>query len=328
METALINHAQQFIIGGGSPARTLVKNKMNLNSLRTNDLLRKDEWEQLDTALVDVARDRLVGINDLRSAGLTVNLGGLGTILSQYEKISDMSAANVDIAGVTDGEKDAVTFSLVSVPVPIFHKDFSINIRRLAASSGPNSIGQSIDTTQVTVAGRKVAEMMEQVLFLGWTGGAVDGNTLYGYTTQTSINTEAGSDWGTVTNPEVDVVDAIDELEQDNYFGPYTIYVAKTQYGELRKFHTDGSGDSVYDRLLRIPGVKTIKPADRLTATNALVIDMKKDVVDLAVGQDLTVVEWESKGGMIVNFKVMAACAPRVKANADGGSGICQITGI
>ena len=50
--------------------------------------------------------------------------------------------------------------------------------------------------------------------------------------------------------------------------------------------------------------------------------------LDLAIGQELTVIEWETKGGMQLHFKVMCALAARVKSDAAGGSGIVTITGI
>lgn len=341
MDNALITHAAEFLRSGGSPARYLAVNGVNaIGGLRTNDVLRKEEWQQLDETLVGVARQRLIGIGDLVTRGLSFNLGGLGVILSQYEQLGDMSDASVDFSGVTDAEKDSVTFTLVSVPVPIFHKDFSINIRRLDASRGPNSIGQAIDRTQIETAAQKVTEQMEEVLFNGMGSGANGGsvqsgagsttqNLLYGYLNESHINTTSGSTWGTVTNPQADAISAIGVLEGDRYFGgPYVVYVPTTQYNKLRNFHTDGSGDQVFDRLRRIQGIEDIRPGDRMSSGTALMVTMRRDVVDLAIGQELTVVEWESKGGLMLHFKVMAALAPRVKFDANGGSGLCTITGI
>lgn len=346
MDKALINHAADFLSSGGSPARFLATNGLNaIGALRTNDILRKEEWQQLDETLVGVARQRLIGISDLVSRGLSFNLGGLGVILSQYEQLGDMSAAQVDYSGVTDGEKDSVTFTLVSVPVPIFHKDFSINIRRLEASRGPNSIGAPIDRTQIETAAQKVTEAMEETLFNGMNstglGNAAPGGSmqqgagvttqasLYGYTNEPNINTQAGGTWATATNPTTDIIAAIGVLEGDKYFGGnYVTYVPTAQYNKLRNFFTDGSGDQVFDRVKRIQGLEDVRPGDRLTSGTAVMVTMRRDVVDLAIGQDLTVVEWESKGGLMLHFKVMAALAARCKSDSAGGSGICTITGI
>lgn len=343
MDNALISNAQSFLHGAGSPARILKMNGMRTSALRTLDLLRKEDWQSLDEVLVGVARQRLIGINDLIAKGLSFKEpAGLGALISQYEQLGDMSAANVDFNGATEGEKDSVTFTLVGVPIPIFHKDFSIGIRRQQASSGPDAHGQPIDRTQIETAAQKVTEQMEEVLFNGMgqnaTGGAGGGlqsgagvttqNYLYGYTNGPDVNTVSGSDWGTATAPQADVISAINACEADNYFGPYVLYVATTQFGQLRTFFTDGSGDQVFDRLKRIQGLEDVRPGDRLTAGTAVLVSMRRDVVDLAIGQSLTVVEWESKGGMINNFKVLSALAPRVKSDAADGSGICLISGI
>lgn len=341
IDKSLIQHAAEFLRHGGSPARFLATNGMQaINSFRTNDLLRKEEWQQLDETLVGVARQRLIGISDLVSRGLSFNLGGLGVVLSQYEQLGDMSAAQVDFSAVTDGEKDAVTFTLKSVPVPIFHKDFSINVRTLEASRGPNSIGAPIDRTQIETAAQKVTEQMEEVLFNGMGTGADGGSvqqgagvttqtSLFGYTNEPNINTQAGGSWATATNPQTDLINTIGVLEGDRYFGgQYVAYVPTTQYNKLRNFFTDGSGDQIFDRVKRIQGLEDIRPGDRLTSGTAVMVTMRRDVVDLAIGQDLTVVEWETKGGLMLHFKILCALAPRVKSDSLGGSGLCTITGI
>jgi uncharacterized linocin/CFP29 family protein len=327
-QTALIQHAQTFLTHGGSPAKALMKAGLNTNVLRTNDTLRKQEWELLDETLVGIARQRLIGINDLRAAGLVEPTGGLGIMHSQYEQLGDMSAAEVNFAGVTDGERDSVTFSLISVPVPVISKEFSIDIRRLEASRGSQSHGTPIDRTQLFVAGEKVTEMMEELLFNGFSGGGMDGSRIYGYTTESHVNSYSGSDWGTGTNVTTDVIGMIDKLEADRYFGPYTGYVSATQFGQLRNFFTDGSGDNVTDRLKRIDGLSGLKPGDRLADGTAVLLAMRRDVVDLAVGLDLTVLEWDQRGGWMLFFKVCTALAPRVKYDAVGGSGIVKATGI
>src|SRR6185369_15409023 len=167
-----------------------------------------------------------------------------------------------------------------------------------------NSIGAPIDRTQIETAAQKVTEQMEEILFNGYytggtTAGNVDGNSLNGYTTAANLNTYSGSDWGTATNVTTDVIAMIDKVESDRYFGPWTIYVAPTQFGQLRGFFTDGSGDQVWDRIKRIQGIEDVKPGDRLTDGTAVLVSFRRDCVDLAVGQDLTVIEWETKGGLM-----------------------------
>ena len=247
-------------------------------------------------------------------------------MFASYEQLGDLTDAEVDFAAATDGEKDSATFTLVNVPVPITSKEFSINIRRQAASE--RGAGEAIDTTTMRLAAEKVTERLEETLFNGYSGGALDGNSIYGYTTHGSVNTEAGSDWGTVTNPTTDVIDAIDELEADKMWAPWVLYVATTQFGQLRAFFTDGSGDQAFDRVKRLNGIEDIRPGDRLSAGNAVLVALRSSVVDYCVGQDLVVVEWGNKGNLVKNYKVMTAAVPRIKSDKAGNCGVCTITGI
>ena len=53
-----------------------------------------------------------------------------------------------------------------------------------------------------------------------------------------------------------------------------------------------------------------------------ILVQMTRDVVDLAVGFMPTALQWESHGGMVTNFKVMSIMVPQVRADYNGNSGI------
>lgn len=307
------------------PAARLLAAGLRVNALRTNTLLRKDEWKELDDAVIDQAREQLVGIADLQAAGLTHPLGGLGTLISEFEKLQDMSAANVDMGAETAGEEDTVGFVLVGVPVPIVHKDFRINIRRLEAS---RRLGDSLDTTAAQVAARKVRDELEDILFNG-EAITVGGNTIRGYTDHPDRNTgTAAGDWGTIGNVYTTVNNMVRDAELDGYFGPFGLYVARTQYAEAREVFTDGSGQSAIQRSLQnIPNLQFFKPSDRLADGAVVLVTLMRDVVDLAIAQNIVTVEWTEMGGMINRFKVMAAMVPRIKSDSAGNSGIVHYTG-
>src|SRR5204863_598432 len=66
--------------GTAGVAAQLLKYGFNVQALRPNGVLQKDEWKILDDTVTQVARARLRGIADLISRGLTVNLRNpLGT---------------------------------------------------------------------------------------------------------------------------------------------------------------------------------------------------------------------------------------------------------
>ena len=327
----VLNHAGAEVANAGaffngSIARRLLANDLDVTkALRTNTLLRKDEWIELDRALVDVARQRLQLITDLRSMGLVHALGGLGTLISEYEQVTDMDDANVDMSGVTEGEEDAPDFPLVGVPVPIHHKSFRVNIRKLAAS---RKRGDGVDVTSITIAGRKVADSLEAMALNGITG-TLAGQSMYGYRNHPDRNTgTAVGDFGTIGNIAMTVANMVAAAEADSFYGPYILYVAATQYGEMRSVYTDGSGQSAIIRILQsIPTIKQIKPCDQLTAGELLLVQMTRDVVDLAIAQDIVNVQWDENGGMVERHKVFAAMAIRVKSDAEQKCGVVHYTG-
>lgn len=297
----------------------------NGQKLQTNDaLLRYDEWKDLDRSVIQIATDRLVAVADLQSMGLVHNLGSIGQTITQWEELSDMTSANISMSGISRGEKDSANFDNAAVPVPIVHKDFEINLRRLEAS---RIFGESLDVTQAAIAARKVAEASEDMLFAG-NSIQVNGETIYGYTTHPQRNTHSlGTAWDAESdnaNILADVIAMMDKARADGYYGPYNLYIPSDYEGVMDEDFQAGSGDirTVRQRLLQLNGLNAIKVADRLADNNVVLVQMTRDVVDLAVAQDITTVQWDEQGGMVAQFKVMAVWVPRVKNDFDGNSGI------
>jgi uncharacterized linocin/CFP29 family protein len=324
-ELAVIQNAQEYLALGG---------RLNINSMRPtigvhqNALLRKNEWEEIDAAVVDVARTSLNGIADLVAYGLVRPLGGLGTIMSTYEQLGDMSAANISMEGV-DGEKDRTTFTPQSIPVPLIHKEFTLSLRHLEAS---RRMGEGLDLTQVRTATRKVRDAAEGLLFNGTGKVQVGGYTIYGYTTHTKRITDTatnfgGGDFGTAGNGYKTIVGMINQLAAKGFFGPYGVYVSRVQYGQLLNQYGNLDRSELAVILLSIPNLAFVKASDVLADGNLVVVQLTSDVVDLALAQDITAVQWDEKGGMLSNFRVMGAMVPRVKFDANSACGVAHATG-
>ncbi len=314
---------------GGAPASMqarLMACNLDVNqALRTNDLLRKEEWERLDEALVTVARAQLNGIADLRSAGLTLNLGSLGVLISQFEKVSEFTPASQSMDVITPPQEDTAEFLLESVPIPITHHGFRVSLRHLQAS---RTIGAPVDTTNVELATRQVVESLEDMLFNG-SAVIVGGNTVFGYTTHPDRNTGTLiAPWTDVALRDIiqDVIAMISAAEADGYFGPYMLYVPQVYFSELIEDYKADSERTFLERILAIPQITGVKVTDALSnvTPEVVLVQMTRNVVDLAIGQDLTTVEWDSMGGLLTRFIVMAAMAPRVKSDFENKSGIVQ----
>lgn len=323
----ITNQGIQGMSGGLSVMQSLMSSNFNVESLRTQALLRKDEWIQYDQAIVNVARQRLVGVADLMERGLTYSIpNALGTTSVEWEKISDMDDAVVNMSGVTDGGNARVVFDLDSQPLPIIHRDFQLNIRTLEAS---RRRGDSLDVTQAIVAARKVSERIESMLFKGATGINNGGKTIYGYTTATNRNTgSVTASWASATGDQMvtDVLRMIDAAAGDNMYGPFALYVPVSVFNRLGNDYKAASDKTILQRIKEISGVEIVKPSYNLTGTQIVLVQLSSDTVDLLDGIQPTIVQWDSNGGMTANFKVMAIMAPRIRNDYSGNSGIVHFS--
>jgi len=295
-----------------------------------NALLRKYEWETIDSAVLDVMRQPLIGIQDLISRGLTRPLGGIGTSVATYEQLSDMSPADVSM-NVTPkkGEYDRVGFTPQSVPVPIISKPFSLDLRTLEAS---RKVGEALDVTQARVATLKVREALEDMLFNG-SSIQMQSFKVYGYTTAPNrISGTAASYGGGVWssadgNAHKTITGMIAALVAKGFYGPYGVYVSSTPYAVslgLTGANLSETQLSVIQRT--IPDVLFIKRAPLLTDGLVVVVQLTAEVVDLAIGQDVTPLSWQEYGGLMNEFRVLMAAVPRIKFDANDACGVAVAT--
>lgn len=308
--------------GSGDPSKP-----ENYQKIQVNDAtLRKDEWKQLDTAVITVAESRLNGIQDLIDNGLIFNLGNaLGTTILESQEMSDAMEAELTMDGVHRGKADRVQFSTTYLPLPIIHVDYDINARVLASS---RSLGNPLDTTQAERAARKVAERLEQMLFTD-TEYDFGGGTIYSYLNHPDIEeislTKAWDDSAKTGKNIVDEVVAMKQRSIDNFhYGPWMVYIP-TSYETVLDEDYDVSGQSlmtIRERILKISGIKGIKVVDTLPEDHVLLVQMTSDVVRLVRGLPIQNVEWNSEGGMTTHYKVMTIQVPQIRSDYNKRSGI------
>lgn len=311
--------------GLGGPAMKLFKAGFNVNALRTNDVLRKEEWVQFDQAIISPAQQIFNGVADLVGAGLTFNLANaMGTTILQWERMSDMDPAQQSMDGITRGRSDRLEFDLNSLPIFLTHKDFHLNLRTLEAS---RKLGQPLDTTQAQVASRLVAESSEEVLFKGSTikfGGA----SVYGYTTQPNRNTGSlTAAWSSATGAQIigDVLSMIQMAVDDRMYGPYMLYVPISYWTKLVDDYKAESDRTILERIKAIPNIRDVKPTASLSG-EVVLVNMQSDTVDLVMGQQPTTVMWATEGGFQINFKVLSIIIPRLKTDYEDRSGIVHFS--
>lgn len=310
---------------GGDPVK---KESYQTFQVNTATLL-KDEWKQLDTAVVRVADERLVGISDLEAAGLVYNLpNGLGTTVLESQTMSDALEAELSMDGVRRGKGDAPQYGMTYLPLPITYADYDINARVLAAS---RTKGEPLDTTMAERAARKVAVKLEEMLFTDKTY-SYGGGTIYSYLSHPDNNditlTKAWDD-SSITPKEI--VDQVLSWKQaainERRYGPYQIYIPTAYETVLDQDYdvSGASGQTIRERILKISGIRGISVSDVLAADNIIFVEMRPDVVRLVKGMPIQNVEWSSEGGMTTHYKVMTIQVPQIRSDYNGNCGVFHI---
>lgn len=328
-----LREARQQLVGGCRPLRvhknTGVVQVKTKRGILVNSLLMRDEWAEVDRAVIQAARYPLRAVADLRSRGLTRRLGGIGSVVSRWYTSSEITGANINMSGRGGAERDLPELIEKGVPIPVIFKDFEIDARSLEAS---RRMGDGLDTTVVTEATRVVAEALEN-LALNGTTVRLNGLPLYGYRTHPNRNTDTasnfgGGDWGTIANIVPTVAGMIAAANADLHYGPYVLYVSQIQYNQAALvYYDDGSGETPLQRIQNMPMISGVTMLPALADGELLLVDMRPEVVDWAEAVDIQVREWASPDGMADLMKVLAIAAPRIKARQDGKSGIVHATG-
>lgn len=314
----------------------LVAAGMPVSRLRSNDLLGKDWFKALDSTIQQVARSRMRTVGFLIENGLGYTIDenmAMATTILEWQVASDMGPATVSMDAATTARRDRQTLSLTGIPVPIVSQEFQLSARAIRAAE---TRGTPIDTSHGAIAGRVVAEAVESILF---NGAAVNLGTysLPGLTTHTSRNTgtfeATGDEWSNSgkTGEQIlaDVLSMLDKLVQDNQDTSRMMLRVPTAYWTKLggEFKANGSL-SILARLREIPGLdwspQAIDYTGALTGHNVTLTCVNQETVDIIDGIQPVLLSWEDRGGLVVNFIVMAIVVPRVKADQAGNSGVAH----
>jgi uncharacterized linocin/CFP29 family protein len=336
------------ILGGGGVGKKLLASGFDINCLRpcadgisvnadgtpgggdgrivnVNATLMRDEWKLFDNTVQQVARERLPITQALLARGLRYPIANaLGVMSIEWQRNKgDLADAEITMSGLTQATKDMLEYDTVSMPVPIFHKEFFYDLRHLSAA---RRNGRQPDVEHASVATRKIAELIESVVFNGLT---IAGQTIYGLATEPYRKTASvTTTWATATGEQMvsDVIRFIELLAAppNNMEGPFVLFLPRTIASRLGEDYKANSDKTIRARLMEIEGLSAIWATSRLTGTNILLVQLTSDVIQLIDGIQPTLVEWDSHGGFQQNFKIIAIMLPRVRSNGWQQSGILQ----
>ncbi len=285
--------------------------------------LRKDEWKQLDEAIVEAAQKEMRAYGDLLANGLTYTIpNGLGKTVLETERQSDLTDAEMSMDGIRRSDADRPHFDLVNLPLPITHKDFHFTARQLATS---RERGAPLDTSTASLAGRKVAESIEK-LYLGelstyaFGGGTISGLTNFASRLTKTLTAPTSANHAVTVN---EVLDMRDLAYLDNHYGPFMLYCSPgwDQYMD-EDYSTAKGSNTLRERLKAIDQIQDVRTLHFLSDTTLLLVQMTSDIVRAVRGMSITTVQWPTEGGMMLNYKVMAIEVPQLRADFNSNTGI------
>jgi hypothetical protein len=314
--------------GSGEFSARLLAANGDLGALRTAAVLRENEWREYDTAITQVARGKFTLVTDMMAEGMRRKLANpMATTQMVWDRAGDMEDATVDMTGEATDLRDRMEFAQDSMPIPIIHKGFRLNIRTLMAS---RQAGTGLDVSTAQLATLRVVYTIEKLFLYGQFSAGAGAGTLYGMTTYPYRNTGTlTADWRTATAAQIfaDVNAMVQAMETKNQFGPYGMYVP-TSYAQVLRRDYDartlggGAGYSIMSRLKEIENLKYIKTNVFLPDNNVILVNLDPNTAEVLDGIQPRMIEWQSQGGMIYLFKVMAIILPRIKRDALDQNGI------
>jgi len=326
-------------------------------------MLRKEEWLLLDQVVLRAARYRLRAWLDLAGSNTFGGFNGMSKMILEHEMMSDPGEAIVDMDALTPGRTDSPQFQLQGIPLPITHSDFWFSSRLLSIS---RNTGTPLDVQQGEAAARRVAEAIEKTTignqlgtlyggFSTYIGGYAGPSQVWGYTNfpnRITTNIVAPTTAGWVAGDLLDeVLMCRDLLYANKFYGPFMIYHSNDwdRYLDNDYILTGGNvaTQTLRDRLRAIEGIQDVRRLDFLFSIipppttgpggenvtqgypfTLLFVQMTPDVARAINGMDITTVQWESIGGMRLNFKVLCIQVPQLRRDFYGNCGILHATGV
>lgn len=192
-------------------------------------------------------------------------------------------------------------------------------------------------------------------------GGYNRTSQVYGYTnfparlTKTNLTPPTDGGWTPATTL-AEVLAMRDQLYANKFYGPFMLYHSNDwdQYMDNDYILTGGNvaTQTLRERLRAVEGITDVRRLDMLFSSppttdtgsasyrgpggegvgasgnpfTLLMVQMTPDVARAINGMDITTVQWESQGGMRLNFKVMCIQVPQLRADHYGNCGILHAT--
>lgn len=258
--------------------------------------LRDEDWQQIDTIVVEVARRQLVGRRVIPVFGPL----GAGSQDVDYDVFTGTDEAVVSTLGESTDPVRAKR--RVHEHLPMIFKDFLLYWRDIEAA---RMVGTPLDIGAAAAAAAFVAQKEDDLIF--------NGNEELGYPGLTTAEgrhiIEAG-DWDVPGTAFNDVVNATRTLLNAGFYGPYAVILNPKAFSQMQRvYQNSGVLEINHVREIATGGVfQTPLLRDKL----GLVVSMGIQNFDIAIGQDF-ITSYLGPEKMNHPFRVFESLVLRIK---------------
>ncbi|AHD00472.1 major capsid protein [Leisingera methylohalidivorans] len=315
----LLNNRRSF-----NGRQEALANAMGEGMLGNAHALPKDVWGQWDREGVELQRSMLAVFNDL--AASVSSPMAIGKLIHYFQTISDSGEANVSLDGRSKARTDKPTFDYHGTPLPIVDSQFGFGWREVEAAS---TEGFTLDPAARTNANRKVAETLETAVLSGFSSITVNGQSSYGLRNHPKRNTRAtGVALNGATGAQwlAEITATLKLLHAANFKVPATLYLNWDDwfYAGSTEFAA-GYPKTIAQRVLEIPGVREVIPADSVAANEIMGVVKDRRAMQVLNGMPIaTRAQFRANPEDDYNFVTMAAAALEIKFDAEDNCGIAH----
>ncbi|BCW98398.1 MAG: hypothetical protein KatS3mg024_1225 [Armatimonadota bacterium] len=267
--------------------------------------LTEAEWESIDSTVLAVAKQQLVGRRVLHIFGPL----GAGIQSVPTERLAAPSPGSISFEGSEDAAIEVAGRD--QTPLLMVHKDFCLNWRALETS---RQMGLPLDTGAAAAAAAVTARAEDRLIFLGDQEAGVEG-----LLTAKGRRTLALSDWSECGSAFDNLVNAVAVLSGAGYTPPYAAVLSPDLFACLLRVYKDSDTLELTHAKEALTGGVYECPV--LGQKQGVVLALGRQYFDLAVGQDLATAYLESRN-LNHYLRVMETIALRIK---DPGA-ICALT--
>jgi len=261
--------------------------------------LTEEEWEQIDRAVIETAKNSLIGRRFMPVVGPI----GAGHQVISYDVLYGIEPG---VCEVRPGQEYKVCEPIRTgvrkhVPIPTLYKDFVISWRDLEYW---RQFNLPIDTTNACAAAYSLALAEDTLILFGSKELGIEG-----LMTAEGINTAKLSDWSEVGSAFNDVVAGISKLVEKGFYGNYYLLVNPKRYFLLNRIH-DNTGLLELEQIKKV--VKEVYQTPIIPEDKVLLVSASPANFDLVIALDITVAFVETTN-MNHTFRVMEMVVPRIK---------------